>query len=125
MKMLDKLRGGDLRSIGRSEEVVADIIENPKLVEKKIRPLVASKKTRRYHVKGNGRQGNVNYIFMAWEDNIPEFYGRRRLSCDLFLQGSYDEINQPWFQPTKFPRLISNRKVPASVFQPHRFHNPS
>ena len=32
--MLDKLRGGDLRSIGRSNEVVADIKEIPKLIEK-------------------------------------------------------------------------------------------
>ena len=32
--MLDKLRGGDLRSIGRSNEVVADIKENPKLIGK-------------------------------------------------------------------------------------------
>ncbi len=33
-KMLDKLRGGDRRSIGRSNEVVADIKENPALFEK-------------------------------------------------------------------------------------------
>ena len=32
--MLDKFQGGDLRSIGRSNEVVADIKENPKLIEK-------------------------------------------------------------------------------------------
>jgi len=31
---LDKLRGGDLRSIGRSNEIVADIEENPMLIEK-------------------------------------------------------------------------------------------
>jgi len=29
--ILDKLRGGDLRSIGRSEEVVKDVLENPAL----------------------------------------------------------------------------------------------
>jgi len=33
MKMLDKLRGGDLRSIGRSNEIVAEIEENPMLIE--------------------------------------------------------------------------------------------
>jgi len=32
--MLDKLRGGDLRSIGRSNEIVAAIEENPILIEK-------------------------------------------------------------------------------------------
>ncbi|MBL7217550.1 MAG: hypothetical protein ISS62_07660 [Desulfobacteraceae bacterium] len=32
--MLDKLRGGDLRSIGRSNEMVADIEEDPTLIEK-------------------------------------------------------------------------------------------
>ena len=32
--MLDKLRGGDLRSIGRSNEVVAELKENPMLIEK-------------------------------------------------------------------------------------------
>ena len=31
--MLDKLRGGDRRSIGRSNEVVAEIKENPALFE--------------------------------------------------------------------------------------------
>ena len=31
--MLDKLRGGDLRSIGRSNEIVAEIKENPMLIE--------------------------------------------------------------------------------------------
>jgi hypothetical protein len=30
-RILDKLRGGDLRSIGKSKEVVADILNNPKL----------------------------------------------------------------------------------------------
>jgi len=30
-KILDKLKGGDLRSIGRSEEVVLDILKNPAL----------------------------------------------------------------------------------------------
>jgi hypothetical protein len=34
MTTLDKLRGGDLRSIGRSNEIVADIEENPMLIEK-------------------------------------------------------------------------------------------
>ena len=34
MSMLDKLRGGDLRSIGRSNEIVADIEEDPTLIEK-------------------------------------------------------------------------------------------
>ena len=33
INMLDKLRGGDLRSIGRSIEIVADIEENPMLIE--------------------------------------------------------------------------------------------
>lgn len=30
-EILEKLKGGDLRSIGRSEEVVQDILKNPKL----------------------------------------------------------------------------------------------
>lgn len=30
-RILDKLRGGDLRSIGKSEEVVNDVLNNPKL----------------------------------------------------------------------------------------------
>ena len=33
INLLDKLRGGDLRSIGRSNEIVADIKENPLLIE--------------------------------------------------------------------------------------------
>jgi HEAT repeat protein len=33
MSMLDKLKGGDLRSIGRSNEIVAEIEENPLLIE--------------------------------------------------------------------------------------------
>ena len=33
IKILEKLKGGDLRSIGRSEEVVQDILENPTLFE--------------------------------------------------------------------------------------------
>ena len=33
MNRLEKLRGGDLRSIGRSNEIVADIEENPLLIE--------------------------------------------------------------------------------------------
>jgi len=32
--VLDKLRGGDIRSIGRSNEVVADIEEDSTLIEK-------------------------------------------------------------------------------------------
>lgn len=31
--MLDKLRGGDLRSIGRANEIVAEIEDNPRLIE--------------------------------------------------------------------------------------------
>ena len=31
--LLNKLRGGDLRSIGRSNEIVADIEEKPMLIE--------------------------------------------------------------------------------------------
>jgi hypothetical protein len=31
IKILEKLKGGDLRSIGRSEEVVQDILENSTL----------------------------------------------------------------------------------------------
>jgi len=34
MGVLDKLRGGDLRSIGRSNEIVAHIEEDPTLIEK-------------------------------------------------------------------------------------------
>jgi hypothetical protein len=30
--LIDKLRGGDRRSIGRSEEVVADVLAEPDLV---------------------------------------------------------------------------------------------
>jgi len=30
-KILEKLKGGDLRSIGKAEEVVADIFKNPAL----------------------------------------------------------------------------------------------
>jgi hypothetical protein len=37
--VLDKLRGGDLRSIGRANEVVADIKENPALFETVFRGL--------------------------------------------------------------------------------------
>ena len=33
MNILDKLRGGDLRSIGRSNEVVAAVDDNPRLIE--------------------------------------------------------------------------------------------
>jgi hypothetical protein len=34
MNVLDKLRGGDLRSIGRSNEIVADIEEDSSIIEK-------------------------------------------------------------------------------------------
>ncbi len=34
MSILDKLRGGDLRSIGRSNEIVSDIEDDPALIEK-------------------------------------------------------------------------------------------
>jgi hypothetical protein len=34
MNMLDKLRGGDLHSIGRSNEIVADIEEDSALIAK-------------------------------------------------------------------------------------------
>jgi hypothetical protein len=33
MNILDKLRGGDLRSIGRANEIAADIEENSTLIE--------------------------------------------------------------------------------------------
>jgi len=34
MSVLDKLRGGDIRSIGRSNEIVADIEKDSTLIEK-------------------------------------------------------------------------------------------